>query len=201
MKLPTNLTQTEVLDIIERVVTLLAPSFKFGYFDAEDMKQQARMFAIQALDKYDESRPLPNFLYRHIRNRLINFKRDNFRRTEPPCKPCYMADTDGIASSHTNGAFCKRHIQWKKRNHSKQNLMNPLDIGNINDEHETNTRTESSVVNNAEINEILEKIDRLLPAELRNIYLQMREGLSVTKSKRLEVEEYIKEIMNEREEE
>src|SRR3954453_8942961 len=91
MKLPDNITEADFLAAIEKVVGILASSFAFGYFEVEDIKQQARLFAIEAMKRYDPSRPLDNFLYAHIKNRLINFRRDKFRRNDPPCLSCHMS--------------------------------------------------------------------------------------------------------------
>ena len=49
MQVPKGLTEEEVLEIISRAVAYLAPSFKFGYFDIEDMKQEGTIFSIEAL--------------------------------------------------------------------------------------------------------------------------------------------------------
>ena len=40
------------------------------------MKQQAAIFALEGLEKYDNKRPLENFLWTHVRNRLFNYKRE-----------------------------------------------------------------------------------------------------------------------------
>lgn len=195
MKVPSNLSEGAVLDVIKNVVTLLAPSFRFGCYDVDDLKQEATMFAIRAMDKYDENRPLANFIYSHVRNRLINFKRDNYRRTDSPCPACYQADANGRKPSHEGETFCVKYAHWRKRNVCKQNLMNTLDIGNLNDEGESTTHRESTIVEDIHLKELLDKIDMQLPVEMRSIYLQLKDGVSVPKSKRSEVECKLKEIL------
>jgi hypothetical protein len=37
---------------------------------------------MDAMDRYDESRPLENFLAVHVKNRLNNFKRDKYYRQQ-----------------------------------------------------------------------------------------------------------------------
>ena len=74
-------------DIIERVSSRLAQKFRFGYHTIDDMKQQAALFAWEGIyDSWDDSRPLENFLWIHVRNRLYNFKRNNYGRPEKPCE-------------------------------------------------------------------------------------------------------------------
>ena len=86
--LPQDMSEEQVLQIINDISNRLAAKFKFGYHEIEDMKQQARMFAWEALDRYDGVRPLENFLWTHVRNRLYNFKRNNYSRLEKPCDTC-----------------------------------------------------------------------------------------------------------------
>lgn len=186
MKLPESVTEAAFLSATEKVVNILCPSFAFGFYDVDDMKQQARIFAIQAMAKYDPTRPLDNFLYTHIKNRLINFRRDNFRRNDPPCLTCYNSINGETA--HPDGQYCEKYLAWLRRNTTKQNIMNPLDISNISDENEPNTRRESTVLAEIETQELLDLIDMKLDVELRSTYLQMQAGESVPKAKREQVE-------------
>lgn len=80
MKLPTNMTEAEVVQTILEVTKRLSSSFTFAYFDKEDIEQEAFLMGMEALDRYDEARPLENFLFIHIKNRLKNFKRDKYYR-------------------------------------------------------------------------------------------------------------------------
>jgi RNA polymerase sigma factor (sigma-70 family) len=193
MRLPDNVTEKDFLQATEKVVNILAASFKFGYFEVEDIKQQARLFAIEAMGRYDPSRPLDNFLFTHIRNRLINFRRDKYRRNDPPCIECHNSLPG--STLHEDGQYCEKYSIWLRRNASKQNIMNPIDLHNISDEHERNTHTESCVLEDIEIAELRNMIDIKLEPELRSIYLQMLAGDSVPRSKRTEVERAIEEII------
>ena len=74
------MTEQQVLEIIERVASRYAHKFRFGYYTAEDIKQEAIIIGMEALNRYDEARPLENFLAVHIKNRLNNFKRDKYYR-------------------------------------------------------------------------------------------------------------------------
>ncbi len=191
MVIPPGHTEATVLEAIERAVGVLAPSFTFGYFDVDDIRQQGRVFAIEILEKetYDPSRKLENYLYTHIHNRLCNFKRDNFRRNDPPCPPCHRGEWC------EEGGPCSKYSAWKKRNAAKSNLMRPLDIEHVHDEHEPGTRTPSTVEDDVQLQELLRMIDQDLPVELRQSYLQMRAGVSVPKARRLQVEKAVSEIL------
>ena len=82
MKIPNNMTKQDVIDTITNVSRRLASKFTFAHYTEDDIAQEAFMIGMEALDRYDENRPLENFLFVHIRNRLKNFKRDNYIRYE-----------------------------------------------------------------------------------------------------------------------
>ena len=90
--IPNGMTEKQVIQIINNIANRLAGKFKFGYHDLEDMKQQARLFAWEGMENYDGIRPLENFLWTHVRNRLYNFKRNNFGRPDKPCDSCPFFD-------------------------------------------------------------------------------------------------------------
>lgn len=193
MRIPNGMTKEQVEATINIVVNRLGPRFQFGYFTAADMKQQGWIFALEALDRYDEKRPLENFMYTHVRNRFINFKRDKYKRNDAPCRLCHN-QMDG-ETGHADRHYCGKYEAWKKRNLAKQNIINPLDISHISDDKESNTRTKSSVLDDLEYSEIIARIDEQLPVELRSTYLQMVQGESVPKNKRQEVERAVLAIM------
>jgi len=80
MKKPDNLSEQEVIEVITRVSKKLAPKFVFASYEAEDIEQEAFLMGVEGLTRYDSSKPLENFMYTHINNRLKNFKRDNYYR-------------------------------------------------------------------------------------------------------------------------
>jgi hypothetical protein len=49
MEIPSNYSEQEVIDIIDNIANRLCYKFKFGYHTADDMKQEARVFAWQGL--------------------------------------------------------------------------------------------------------------------------------------------------------
>jgi DNA-directed RNA polymerase specialized sigma24 family protein len=189
MNYPHNLTEKEVMTAMDKAIALLASTFMFGYYDSDDIRQEAYIFGLEALPRYDPNRPLENFLYSHIKNRLINFKRDKYHRTDPPCKIC------AEHGKHQDGSVCAKYTAWKKRNASKQNLMRPQDIHTIDDGNKS-LKLKQSVVDDANIAECIELIDKNLDVELRSTYIRMKYGESVSKAKRVKVENAIKEILS-----
>ena len=77
MKIPDNMTEQEVVDQIEKVCNRIAPRYTFYGYTLEDIKQESFIICMEALNRYDNSRPLENFLSVNLSNRLKNFVRDN----------------------------------------------------------------------------------------------------------------------------
>lgn len=82
MKVPSNMTEAETIDQIHLVVNRIAPKYTFHGYTVDDLKQESFIICMDALDRYDSSRPLENFLSVHLSNRLKNFVRDNFHSSE-----------------------------------------------------------------------------------------------------------------------
>ena len=80
MQIPTNLSEHEVVSVITKVCKKLAPKYVFASYEVEDIEQEAFMMGVEGLHRYDTNKPLENFMYTHINNRLKNFKRDNYYR-------------------------------------------------------------------------------------------------------------------------
>lgn len=194
MKIPAGMTEQEVWDIIEKVIKIVYRKFVFGYFQPEDIKQEARIIAIKALEEYNGQHPLANFLAVSIKNRLKNFKRDNFQRNEAPCQKCAAAINN--TTLHKHQKYCSKHLRWVKRNNTKQNLMYTLDIQSINCEREPNAMIQDDVLNKVNTKEIMEKIDKALPVKYRKHYLQMMDGYQIPKKRRKEVYVAIRNIVN-----
>ena len=77
MKIPKNMTEQEVMSIMTLVINRTAPKYTFYGYEVDDIKQEAFMICADALERYEEGRPLENFLAVHLSNRLKNFVRDH----------------------------------------------------------------------------------------------------------------------------
>lgn len=181
--------EEEIVGVIERVARTLAPNFVFGYHTRADIEQEgvAEALAVLLTDKYDVRRPLENFLYVHVHNRLHNFRRKHFLRLERACTCCDPFDPPAFP--------CRKWRQWHARNLAKQNIMRPLDVSAVSDEGETRMAIPSAVEDEAEVNEMLRAIDELLPLELRADYLRMRHQAPVPKGRRERVREAVLAIL------
>lgn len=78
MKIPKNMSEQDVMKKIILVVDRIAPKYTFNGYEVDDIKQEAYIICMDAMERYDENRPLENFLAVNLSNRLKNFVRDNY---------------------------------------------------------------------------------------------------------------------------
>ena len=175
----------KTIKTIQRVCNRLAEKYTFGFYDREDIEQEAFLIAMKDLPKYDKNiSSLETFLFMHINNKLKTFKRDHYLRTDFISGYCGRADP--------LCPYCQRRI-W--RHSAKQHLMEPVDIDNVKGENEKGMRTNTDFIADIELNELLSLINKNLDISLREDYLKMIEGLSIPKNKKQVIEASIIEIL------
>lgn len=153
----------------------MVSKYKFGYYDVDDMRQEAFIIGWKVLPKFNGTAPLENFLSVHIRRRLLNFHRDHYYRLD-------IKDDMSKRSKH---------------NIAKKNLIDTISIDNVQDEHEDNMFYYVEFVNDIECEEVLKLIDIHLDINLRTDYIKMKDGITIAKSKKDKIYEAIEEILEE----
>lgn len=194
--------EKEFIAIVSKIARKLSSIFKFGYHDEEDMAQRAFELAIEALDTYDCSRPLENFLWIHIRNRLHNDKRNKYERPTLPCKTCPIAAYDPEFKYSNSGCkeynrltSCTHYEKWYKLNNPKKGLMSTTDAASVDEDTECGFHVESDPHNETNTKEIFNIIDKNLPIQYRKDYIKMYYGVTVPKRKRDEIIDVIRRIL------
>jgi len=176
--------QTQILiDLVKKI----APRYAFGIYGVEEIKQEAMIYGIQGIVDYDGNRPLENFLYSHIKNRLLNLKRDKFKRVETPCTLCNAKFKQGDSSGGHDGKYCKKFQNWIKRNISKQSLAAPIN-------QVVEFSYECNIDDEIDRKDLFRLIDFNIPLNLREPYLKMRVGDKVTPTQRKLVLIFIEKI-------
>lgn len=188
-----SVSEEEFLRVLDNISKRLVYKFKFGYHDIDDMKQQAAIFALEGLEKYDHTRPLENFLWTHVRNRLFNYKRNNYQRPDKPCLGCPFYDPDMTQSSsqcsqYSDKSSCDLYKSWLDRNTNKKNIMKPSYI----DYDITNTTDLTHDIAN---NEIVKFLDENIHSEYRETYLRLKHGEKITKQKLTKLQNHISMLM------
>jgi hypothetical protein len=108
MIIPHNMTEQQLMDEINFVVNKIAPKYTFYGYEINDIKQESFMICMEAMQRYDPTRPLENFLSVHLSNRLKNFVRDNYfsrgedekRRIVLPGQLANEQSITGVTESH-----------------------------------------------------------------------------------------------------
>lgn len=155
------------MEVIERVARMAVKRFSFAPFDRDDLAQEARLEAIKALGKYDEERPLFNFLAVHVHNRICNYLRDHWRRQDSPCRDyCGRGDPCG-----EGGEMCEAHRVWEEIQRGRADLRSPC--GLFDDDEELGREGGEA---GAEEAELWAMIDEGLPGPMREDYLKLRAG-------------------------
>lgn len=195
-----KIDENEFLRVIDVISKKLAYKFKFGYHDFDDMKQQISIFALEGLKNYDHKRPLENFLWTHVRNRLFNYKRDNYQRPDKPCLTCPLYDPHCKKSSsscekYTDKKDCELYHSWTNRNSTKKNLMHLTTIDEIKDYSNAFFSEDNLLSNNIATNEILNLLDIHLTGEYRKLYLKIKSGIKINKQDMNKLTTKLKEII------
>lgn len=193
--LPNGVTESEFLQVLDNISRRLGHKFRFGYHDFDDMKQQAAIFAMEGLEKYDNSRPLENFLWTHVRNRLFNYKRNNYQRPDKPCHTCPFFDksykcSNNQCSKYTEKKDCELYLAWSSRNDAKKNIMQPTYIEN--DNYHSADGDFVGVLGN---DEIIQFLDANIQTEHRENYLKLKHGIKIPKAQLTKLVSHIKSIM------
>ena len=188
-----TVSEEEFLKVLDNISKRLVYKFKFGYHDIDDMKQQAAIFALEGLEKYDHNRPLENFLWTHVRNRLFNYKRNNYQRPDKPCFTCPLYDqfckvSTSQCSKYRDKTECSLYKSWLDRNTNKKNIMQPTHI----DYDITNS---SSLIDHISDNEVIQFLDKNIHSDYREIYLRLKHGEKITKQKLVKLQNHIALLM------
>lgn len=192
-----KIKEEDFLKVLDTISKKLIYKFKFGYHDIEDMKQQAAIFALEGLENYDNSRPLENFLWTHVHNRLFNFKRDKYFRPDNVCTTCPFYDPKNLKSDNQCSKFknkndCDIYSQWQTRNQIKKNLMQPVHIENDNSSSQISTNF-TNLLSDAEI---LSLIENNLSIQYRETYLRLKGGSKVNKQDLIKLRDHISHILH-----
>jgi len=191
MIIPDGYTEQEVVEIITDISKKLSLKFRFGYHEPEDMRQQAALFAWEGLERYNGSHPLENFLWVHVRNRLFNYKRNNFGRPDKPCFNCPLDSyKNNCCEAYINLLNCEFYEKWFTRNASKQNLMRNKEYLDISPSNEREAFITTSN------REIIDLIDKELPSSFRKDWVKLQNDIKISKRHKAQMLEVIKDILD-----
>ena len=194
------MTEEEVIAIITKIAKKLSYKCTFGFYSREDIQQEAFIIGMDGLEGHDGIRPLENFLWRHIHNRLCNFKRDNFIRHVKPCYQCPLnayTKSTGVCAAYQDIMQCSFYSTWYNKTSSKRNIINPIGISCVSDEKEHNMRDTYDINSATFHKEVVDLIDANIDIALRPCWLKTKSGVKVAKQYRDKLKQNIIEILKE----
>lgn len=178
-------TTPKILKLIRSIAHKIAPKYTFGFYEVEDIEQEAIIIALEGLPRYNpELGALTTFLYTHINNRLKSFKRDNYYRSRV-CPQC---------GSSEPSPDCESCMLYEWRAETRRNLVETISIDYINDQNEKNTHVYPDT--SIEDKEIFDIIESKLPLELRTDYFRLKDGATISHSRKTHILEEIRNILN-----
>ena len=146
------------------------------------------------MEYYEGVSPLENFLWTHVRNRLYNFKRNNFGRPDKPCDTCPFQDLSCASEceEYSNRLDCELYKGWFERNSTKKGLMNISKL-----EIDTYDK-EDNVAHILDRKQLFNTVDQAMPIHYREDWLRFVNRLRLPKPRREKVIELIHEIIEEK---
>ena len=179
----------EYLQNAEVVIASLMKKFPFGYYDEDDIAQEARIYAMESYRKFDGARPPQPFLRRCLQNDLMNLFRKMCRRSDYPCKECGEG-----RPCRSDGELCTPFLRWAKVQNLRSSLMNTSDLSEFKEDANAD---ETAALDQASENELSVTIDSNLSPSLRGDYLKMLAGVGIPNNKRIAVQTAIRIIIEE----
>lgn len=200
MYVPPGYTEKEVLDIITKVAMTIAPKYKFGYMKEDDMVQQAIVIILSSgiLEKFKPGNKLENFLAASLRNRLLNFKRDNYIKPDPPCIRCPLKaflPPDGC-SAYKDKMDCKFYAKWVQLNENRKNISHTINLDGVTPDGEKNMSYNNDIYEQLDKDLISKKILRKISAKNRKLYIKLINKCFIPKADREALAIAIQEIIH-----
>jgi DNA-directed RNA polymerase specialized sigma24 family protein len=165
MIVPEGYTEQQTIDTIKEISRKLSYKYVFTPYTQEDIAQEAFMFGMGSLGGYDAAR---GTLSTFLYTAIGN-ELKNFKR--------------------------KMYQRPEKPNIAKLNVIQPIALDVVDDERESGMWAWGQILEEQEMNEMIEIIDRELPVYFRADYLRMRQDVYVPKPQREAVIQSILQIL------
>ena len=162
----------DILDLLLKICGQMAPRHLFPGRDIDDMIQQGMLICLESLHKWDGVRPLENFMRVHLSRRYRNYKRDNYCRYERTTNP-------------------DRAARLAKDNKNRQNIMSPMDLGDVANMISSPSRVHEDVA----YDELISFLKKELPVNLRGDFLRMLDETHIPPARRDKVREAVSIIL------
>lgn len=158
--------------------------------DHDDLKQEMRMAAIRAMEKYDASRIGPSpykFFQQCVRNHLYNLHRGIHVPNNPPCVRCEFWDSVN-KTCKIDEVGCDAILKYRDSMKLKQAIRNPGQLP----EFDLTTPSGDEQIAAFLLNQSIQSI---LPPELLNDYNLLVSGHFVESRKKIKIRKIIRQFL------
>ena len=199
---PTTIPEDVLLKSVDHVAGKLASRLAFGYYEADDIRQDIFLLALRAVETFNPEHArgadlfaqFKNHLFIHVKNKLGHAYRDKFHRSDPPCKTCGR----GTACGDT---YCRPYLEWRARNVAKASLFSAA--RGSGDGSPTSGAPAPAAPEPAREGEdpadreLVERVREQLPAHLRADFLRLSAGARFPKGRRAVLLKELRKIIAE----
>jgi DNA-directed RNA polymerase specialized sigma24 family protein len=152
------LSEDEFKELHSEICRKFAATFSFDIHDQEDISQEIAIIILDGLQRYNkEKSSVKTFIWRHVYNRLVNFKRDNLARADMPPED-----------------EPKKREAWIKRQEAKKAVKRPAPII-VSYKDDDFEHVDDALLSydkpTAEINEIINIIEKQLNPKMRRVWI------------------------------
>lgn len=178
LSIPENLNEEELIKTIKEAARPHIIKYTFPGHTSEDMMQLAIMYGIDASHRWDGVRSLKNFLSIHIRNRLYNYRRENYIRMETPCGKCPLKAfiRPNKCKIYDNRLDCELFKNWNDKNLERKNINDAIGFDVVSDINEESMKLYPDLDFEIDTAELLELIDQNIDINYRQDYLVLMNG-------------------------
>ena len=176
----------KIVEIVDKFSGYLAQMYKFGFYEIEDLKQEAVLRSLEAINNktYDDSKSLEKYLFMVVQNHFKNLLRKYRQKNEPPCLTCPLFDPEMKFSKNQCTKFvnkddCSEYSNFDKKYKARQSILSPADLSSISEDQQAQLVVEYDYVKTLEDTELYECINRCLPPLLRADFLRMLSGVRI----------------------
>lgn len=178
-----KLSEQDFNELHKEICKKFAYTFAFDIHDSDDISQEIAIIILDGLERYNEDKSsLKTFIWRHVYNRLVNFKRDNMARADMPPE-----------------SEPEKREAWIKRQEAKKAVKRaaPIIVSYRDDDFE---HVDSSLLTydkpNLEINEIIEIVEHKLDARMRRIWIAWQADEYINDKDKQEFIEVVRALYN-----
>lgn len=176
----------KIIEAVEKFSSYLASVYKFGFYEIDDLKQEAMVRAFQAMNNgtYDESKDLDQYLFMTVKNHFKNIHRKYRQQNKPPCLTCPLYDP-GFKSSlnqcveYADKNDCEPFNSFNNKYKNRLSLLQPSDIATISEDDKNQLVIEYNLLEDLSQTELFDYVDKNISPEIRGDFLRMLSGVKI----------------------